>query len=202
MTWRGRLVSSFPVLHIFLVFFFLLMMVKNLTWPNLLFFLLSLYIFPVFTFRVHNLIYPLKEGIFDLAEPRYNAWWASHMFQYLFIAFPFLETPFHFLPGGYSFWIRCWGGKVGKHVYWTPRVEVLDRSLISIGDYVVVGHISTFCSHMIVSMRGRSKLFVKRITVGDSAFIGADSQMGPGAKVVEGEKLKPKTRRYWVGTWN
>ena len=43
------------------------------------------------------------------------------------------------VPGLYSLWLRIWGSRVGRLVYWSPGLEVLDRSLLDVGDQVVFG---------------------------------------------------------------
>jgi acetyltransferase-like isoleucine patch superfamily enzyme len=77
----------------------------------------------------------------------------------------------------------------------------VDRGLVEIGDNVVVGHISAFCSHMVADVEGSPALVVKKIYIGERSFIGADSQLGPGAIVAPRTKLKPKSRLYWRGEW-
>ena len=44
-------------------------------------------------------------------------------------------------------------------------------------------------------------LVIKTIKIGEKSFIGADSQIGPGAIVAPRTKLKPKSRIYWRGEW-
>lgn len=201
MTLGGRMVSLFPVTHgaLLLTSSVGLILTQDLRW--LFAIPLSLYLFPVVIFRLHNIFWPLREGIFDIAAKSYSPWWASYQFQFLFIAFPFLETPWHFIPGGFSCWLRLWGSKIGTNVLWTPRVEVIDRGLLNVGSNVVVGHIAAFCCHAIMPRKNRMVLFVKKISIGDNSFIGADGQFGPGASVPAGELVKPKARVYWKGNY-
>ncbi len=199
MTLGGRFVSAFPAAHLLLVATSILCLIttRDPFWIAAV--LLCIYFLPLLIYRVHNIFWPLKEGLYDISAPKYNSWWASYQFQYLFISFPMLEVPIHFIPGGFSTWLRLWGSTIGKNVTWTPRVEIVDRGLLVVGSHVVVGHIAAFCSHMIVPRKKRYVLLVKKIKLGDGAFIGADSQFGPGAEAHPGEIIKPKAALYWQG---
>lgn len=199
MTLGGRIVSLFPVFHLLLVFSSIVGWVSHQSAIYLFFIFVSIYAVPVLVFRMHNLVFPLEEGTFDISAKKYSVWWATYQFQFLFITFPILEGPWHFIPGGFSFWLRLWGSKIGKNVLWTPRVEVVDRGLLEVGSNVVVGHLAAFCCHAIMPRQGKALLIVKKITLGDACFIGADSQFGPGASVPANELIKAKSAIYWKG---
>ena len=62
------------------------------------------------------------------------------MVQLLYGAVPLLETVLRLIPGAYSAWLRLWGSRIGKGGYRTPQVQVLDRSLLEVGDGAVFGH--------------------------------------------------------------
>jgi hypothetical protein len=201
MTLGGRLVSLFPVLHGLAILTSLVVFVMS---QNLIFlasFFAAIYVLPLLFFRLHNLFLPLTEGFFDIAAKKYSVWWASYQFQFVFIAMPVFEAPLHLIPGAYSMWLRLWGSKIGKNVLWTPRVEVVDRGLLEIGSHVVVGHLVAFCSHAITPRKGKMTLMVKKITIGEGSFVGADSQFGPGANVSAGEMVKVKSAIYWKGSY-
>ncbi len=201
MSVGGRLVSLFPAVYLGLVLWQVMNCLDDFRPMDGIGLIALVYLLPLVTHRVHFLLFPFGDGFWPLAEKKYNPWWASHMFQFPFIACPWIESLIHFIPGLYSLWLRAWGSKIGKNVYWTPRVEVVDRGLVEIGDHVVVGHISAFCSHMVADVDGSPALVVKTIHVGERSFIGADSQLGPGAVVAPRTKLKPKSRLYWRGEW-
>jgi hypothetical protein len=201
MTFAGRLVSFFPAVWFCLVLIQLTKMIHDFHWsdlPKLIFFI---YFLPLIINKIHFKFYPFSDGYWMLSEKKYNRWWASHMFQYPFIAIPWLESVLHFFPGLYSCWLRAWGSKIGNGIFWTPRVEIIDRGLVEIGDRVIIGHLATMCSHMVTEIDGNPCLVVKKIIIGDKSFIGADSQFGPGAVVKPGTKIKVKTRLYWRGEW-
>lgn len=201
MTLGGRIVSLFPLFYLGCVLGWLYKMFvafQPLDFPALLG---IVYLMPLVIHRIHFHFFPFSDGYWVLAEKKYNPWWASHMFQYPFIACPWIESLLHFVPGLYSMWLRAWGSKIGKGVFWTPRVEIVDRGLVEIGDRCVVGHITGMCSHMVADIDGKPSLVIKKIVLGEKVFVGADSQLGPGVIVPARTKLKPKSRLYWRGEW-
>jgi hypothetical protein len=127
-----------------------------------------------------NIFFPLKEGVFDIMAKGYSPWWGSHMFQVVYMSCPFLEGILRVIPGAYSFWLRLWGSKVGKNVYWTPNIELDDRSLLDIGNNCIVGHKLHFLPHVITPRDGKMSLLFKKITIGNNCFLGAGSRLGPG----------------------
>ena len=201
MTWGGRLVSLFPLFYLGCVLSCIGKMFYHFMPIDLIILPAVVYIMPVMIHRVHFRFFPYSDGFWSLAEKKYNPWWASHMFQFPFIALPWIESLLHFVPGLYSFWLRCWGSKIGKNIFWTPRVEILDRGLIEVGNGCVFGHIAGLSCHMVAEMEGVPCLVIKKITIGEKSFIGADSQIGPGTIVAPRTKMKPKTRIYWRGEW-
>lgn len=201
MTIGGRLISLFPMFYLFCVLGCIWKMFSNFMAADFLLLIGTVYLMPLILYRIHFLFFPFTDGYWILSEKKYNPWYASHMFQFPFIACPWIESVIHFIPGLYSCWLRAWGSKIGKKIYWTPRVEIVDRGLIEVGDYVVFGHISAFCSHMVADIEGKPALVIKTIKIGEKAFIGADSQIGPGTIIAERAKLKPKSRLYWRGEW-
>jgi hypothetical protein len=201
MTIGGRIVSIFPAMWFFLITGQMVRMQLEFHWIDIPLLVSLVYLLPVVVQRIHFLFCPFSDGYWVLSEKKYNPWWASHMFQYPFVALPWLESLLHFFPGLYSCWLRAWGSKIGKGVFWTPRVDIIDRGLVEIGDEVVVGHLVTMCSHMVAEIEGKPSLIVKKIIIGERSFIGADSQFGPGAVVTPKSKIKVKTRLYWRGEW-
>ncbi len=193
MTWGGRIVSLFPALWLLAVLASSARLVRqsDLASFGILFF--AIYGAPLVCHRTHALFFPLRDGAYDLSEPRYSPWWASHMFQYPFIALPFLESALHFIPGGFSWWLRLWGSKIGSNVHWTPRVEIVDRGSIEVGNSCVFGHLSGVSSHMIVFQEGRPILVLKRVRFGDGCLLGAASHYGPGAEIAPGTQTRAKS---------
>jgi hypothetical protein len=156
---------------------------------------LVVYLLPPLLHRLHGRVFPLREGVHALVGTAYVPWWGSHQLQLPFVAFPALEALLRVL-GLYSPWLRLWGARVGRRVYWTPLVEITDRTLLEIGDDVVVGHKCGFYAHAVKPARGALHVFLKRIRVGSGAFLGAGSGFGPGAVVEAGAYLPLRTEIF------
>jgi hypothetical protein len=190
MSWQAKIVALFPATHLMACLSSAIYLVMN---PGVCSFLLlvsAIYIFPVLTFRIHNFIWPLSYGEFDFSSSEYVPWWGAHQFQLLFIAAPWIEAVLALVPGLYSFWLRRWGSVIGSGVYWTPAVEILDRSTLIIGDGVIVGHRAGFYSHYIrKNKHERQSLYVNSITIGANTLIGGGCRFGPGVKVGVGSRL-------------
>jgi acetyltransferase-like isoleucine patch superfamily enzyme len=142
-----------------------------------------LYLVPPLLHRAHDAIWPLKAGSHAIVGADYVPWWGSHQLQRLYITFPALEAALRLVPGLFSAWLRLWGAKVGRKVYWTPSLEITDRSLLDIGDGAIFGQDAVMVSHVIMPRDGKMTLYFKTIVVGDGALIGGQSVLGPGAVV-------------------
>jgi hypothetical protein len=155
-----------------------------------------LYLVPPLTFRLHQLCWPLDEGTRRLIGGGYEPWWGGHQIQALYIAIPTLEALLRLVPGLYSAWLRLWGSRIGRGVVWTPCVDIVDRSMVEVGDRVVFGHYAAVSGHLINPTRGNMVLYVERVRIGDSAFIGAGSVLGPGVVVANGALVKAGAHVY------
>jgi hypothetical protein len=166
-------------------------------WPALAL-LATLYLAPVLAFRLHQALWPMKIGATQMAVKRYVPWWGAHQAQLIYIALPPLEALLRLVPGLYSAWLRLWGARVGKRVYWTPLVDIGDRSLVDIGDDVIFGHRATLYAHLISPNKGKPGLilFVKPIVIGAGAFVGAGTVLGPGVRVAAGTMVAAGTHVY------
>ncbi len=185
MTLGGKLVGLFPGFLLVLVLGNLLWLVTAASPLAGLCLGFVTYVLPPLAHRLHGLFWPLVEGASRLDAPDYAPWWASHNFQTIYEALPFLERVLRLLPGCYSAWLRLWGSQVGRRVYWTPAVEISDRGLLRIGDDVVFGHKVACYGHLIRVRDGQMRLTVHRISIGDRVFIGAGSRLGPGASIAD-----------------
>jgi hypothetical protein len=186
MTFRGLLISLFPLAMVVgsgasVVFAFWC----REPWLFAVAFAF-LYVLPVLCFRIHQLIAPIKMGGSHLAGKGYSGWYGGHQIQLLYLYLPILERLLRMLPGVFSLWLRLWGAKVGKGIYWTPHFEVSDRSLLSVGDKVIFGHRVTIVAHLIKPTRKNLLLYVKPVEIGSQAFIGAGTVIGPGVTVKDG----------------
>lgn len=199
MTLAGKLAALFPTLHFALILASLYSFVQSPNASSFALFFAAIYLFPLLVYRLVNAFAPVQEGITDLASPTYNPWWTSHQIQLLFIAVPAIEGFLHLIPGLFSLWLRLWGAKIGKKVYWTPKVEIVDRGLIEIGDYAIIGHMSAMCSHLVTPIDGKTSLVVRKVRVGRAAVIGGKVGLGPGSDVKDGELVKYNTTVWWKG---
>ena len=189
MTPLSILLSFFPTVNLILVgvSFFYTCHAPGIA--SILSLLFSLYGLPVLAYRVHHLFYPIQEGIAYLRAKGYSPWWGSHQIQAIYIAIPTLEAILRLIPGAFSLWLRLWGAKVGKQVYWTPHIEIADRSLLEIGDRVVFGHRVGIYPHVIKPKKDDLILYVKRIKIGNDVFVGAGSNLTAGVSIADGTFL-------------
>ncbi|MEH2170027.1 MAG: DapH/DapD/GlmU-related protein [Nostoc sp.] len=167
--------------------------------PNI-FSILAVFLFiyglPVLVYRLHEWVYPVREGISYLQGKEYNPWWGSHQIQVIYIAIPALEALLRLIPGVFSCWLRLWGAKVGRDVYWTPGLEIADRSLLEIGDRVVIGHRVGIYSHIIKPRKQNLMLYVKKVKIGSNVFVGAGSNLAPGVVIGDGSYLPAASNLY------
>ena len=148
-----------------------------------------LYGLPVLVYRLYQWRYPLPEGISYLRGKKYSYWWGSHQIQVIYIAIPALEAVLRLIPGVFSGWLRLWGAKVGRNVYWTPGLEIADRGLLEIGDRVVIGHRVGIYSHIIKPRKQDLMLYVKKVKIGNDVFVGAGCHLVPGVVIKDGVYL-------------
>jgi len=196
MSTPGRILSFYPA-------FILSLAATTLIWFGYrpspvqpVAFVFILYLLPPLTLRIHQWVFPLREGLSKLSEPGYSPWWGAHQIQLLYIALPMLEATLRLVPGLYSAWLRLWGSKVGRNVYWTPNVEITDRSMIEIGHRVVLGHKCKLLGHAIKPKSDAVILYLRKIKIGNDVFIGAGSRLGPGASIADGTYLPILTDVY------
>ena len=196
MTLLSTVLSYFPALVILMTgaSFLWMCFCPGIFSVSSLFF--SLYGFPILIYRIHSRFYPVKEGISYLYGKEYSPWWGSHQIQVVYIAFPALETLLRLIPGAFSLWLRLWGAKVGKGVYWTPELEIADRGLIDIGDRVVFGHAIRIYSHAIKPKNQDLMLYVKKVKIGNNVFLGGGTRFAPGVVVEDGTYIPVTTDLY------
>ncbi len=204
MTLKSKIFNLFPALHLMLILSSIYCFVKS---PNPISFLsifLFIYIFPLLMFRILIFFYPIKEEVSDIFSD-FSPWWAGHQIQLLFMAIPRLESILIMVPGLYSMWLRAWGSKVGKGVYWTPGVTNYDRNLLEIGDNVIFGERATTVCHVISPKDGKGLLKVSKIIIGNQCFVGAGSVLSPGVLMEEkcfvkaGAHVYPDTKIFKGG---
>lgn len=190
MTVLGSVMALFPALVVLLALASAWWLISSPGGVPCITLLAVVYALPLVAYRVHQRWFPLREGASLIVNRGYSPWFGCHQLQLIYVALPVLETLLRLVPGLFSLWLRAWGSRVGRRVYWTPHVEVLDRGLLDIGDAVIFGHRTGLSSHVIRPTRDNLLLFVKRVRIDDGAFIGAGSYLGPGV-VVESRAMVP-----------
>lgn len=196
MTILSRILLFFPTIVIVLTIVALIYFAYSPSIFSILTILFSLYGLPVLVYQFHQLIYPLREGISYLQAKEYSPWWGSYQIQVLYIAIPTLESLLRLIPGLFSVWLRLWGAKIGRNVYWTPGLEIADRSLLEIGDSVVIGHRVGIYSHVIKPRKNDLMLYVKKVKIGNNVFVGAGSHLAPGVVIEDDVYLPVATNLY------
>ena len=147
-----------------------------------------LYLFPPFAARgVLALWGPPGPGV-ALGSGPFFRWWALSQLQLVFNRLPLLEELLRLVPGLYSAWLRLWGARVGRYVFWSPGVVIADRYLLEVGDQVVVGMGARIVSHVIVDGDGGGRrLLAAPVVIGSHAVVGGFSTLGPGCRIADGE---------------
>jgi hypothetical protein len=196
MSAMGRAISFYPALILGLAAATVFWLACSPSPVQPVAFILIIYLLPPVTFRIHEIFFPLRDGMSKLSEPKYSPWWGAHQIQLIYIALPQLEAALRLTPGLYSAWLRLWGSRVGRKVYWTPNIEITDRSRLEIGDRVVFGHKCKLLGHAIKPKGGAVILYLRAIKIGNDVFIGAGSRIGPGAVINDGAYLPILTDVY------
>lgn len=153
-----------------------------------------IYLLPPLLFRVINFFFPIQEGMHKLGpEHPPSPWMISLRIQLIYAVIPQFEALLNTLPGIYSVWLRLWGSKVGRMVFWAPDVKILDRGHLEIGSRCYIGS-STFSCHLGNPKDGETELCFRKIIIEDDVFIPAQCNIGPGAHVKKNEKLRIMTQ--------
>lgn len=184
MTAADRIFSYFPLLMTTLSLAGLGVFGR---WPSILtaaLLLFVVYFLPPIVQRVMLRWSALKQGVNDIDGRKFSPWLASHNIQAIYDALPFLESLLRVFPGFYSMWLRLWGSRIGYGVEWPVRMDVLDRSMMDIGNRVVFSREVELAAHVRKKTDGgRSRVLVRMVRIGSYAFIGAGSRIGAGASI-------------------
>lgn len=189
------------LLHFFPLFFTLgwgFGIYKFITTHELCYFFYSLmwpYLIPLLCYRMMIFIYPIKEGgaYIGVNEKKFSPWLVSLRIQQVYIVFPQLERLLFFLPGMYATWLKLWGSKIGKNVFFVPNIVIHDRGLLELGDNIVFGDKCYLSSHFLEVKSGRFFSYVKKIKIESNVFIGAMTHMGPGTHIKSNQKIATGT---------
>ncbi len=196
MTLFGKLITFFPGLHALLVIASTGYFIIEPGWVSAGLIPLAIYIFPLVAYHLHQLVAPIVEGESSIIGA-YSPWYGTHMIQLVFIGFPSCERFLRLFPGVFSVWLRLWGRKVGKGVYYTPHLELADRGLLEIGHGCVFGYNVKISGHYISPSKEKGlKLYVRKVVIEDGGFVGAASRLAPGVRVKSGALVKAAVDVY------
>lgn len=151
--------------------------------------LLWLYIAPPLLVRIIFIIWGKPVGEFHVNSKQFRVWYFSAQLQALYLRFNFLEEVLRLIPTVYSFWLRCWGSKIGPLVYWAPKTTLMDRSYLNIGRQVLIGYGAGMTAHHINRVGESVSIVIAPIEIGDHAILGGLSGMTSGSSVAAYELL-------------
>ena len=126
-----------------------------------------------------------------VGSPAFLRWWYITQWQVLFQRLPVFEELLRLIPGCYSAWLRLWGAKIGRFVYWSPGVKLFDRPFLRVGDRVVIGADTKICPHMIGSSSVDacgSELILSPIVIGDDVLVGGSTLLPAGVSIAACEQ--------------
>lgn len=153
--------------------------------------LLLLYLVPPLLARIIRWLAPIREGRIPIGRRDFFIWWALFNLQVIFCRFPALEEVLRVIPGLYGTWLRIWGARVGRLIYWGAGLTILDRPFVAIGNGVMFGASVRLNPHVIARNKdGEMELILATVTIGDGALIGAYSLLTSGTEIAPGECTK------------
>ena len=157
---------------------------------------------PPLVVRATLAAHPLPRANVPLASGDFLVWWFTSQWQAIFNRLPWIEELIRLVPGAYSAWMRLWGARVGRFVYWTPGLRILDRSLVDVGQRVTFGAGVRINPHLIARLASREAvLLVARVRIGDDAMIGGYSTLLAGCWIATGEATPARRELRPVTGW-
>lgn len=149
-----------------------------------------IYLLPPLLSCLCKLIVPIRIDKITFYSKEYYAWWFQYNLQVLYLRLPFLEEVIRIVPGAYSMWLRLWGSKIGKLVYWAPGLRILDRSFLDIGDLVVFGADVKLNPHVIQKIEDQNMLLLGPIKIGKNVLVGGYSLLTAGVNIGDNESMR------------
>jgi len=134
--------------------------------------------------RLVLMAYPIRRGSSPVGKKAPgHPWLFTFFLQQPYNSFPALERALRLIPGIYSQWLRLWGAKIGAGIIWTPRCQIVDRPLVSIGNRTIVGNESYIASHALIRKNGALNLFIAPVEIGSHCVLGLRSVVSPGTRM-------------------
>jgi acetyltransferase-like isoleucine patch superfamily enzyme len=175
--------SVFPILQGLLVCYFLYQLLHEFSITALILFVSAVYILPLATFRLLTLIFPIREGAYHIGSYGVQGWVLALKIQMFLSFFSVFEKILQLIPGLFSVWLRCWGSSIGSNVIWTPDSKIFDRSLLQIGNNVLIGNMTVLSSHIIKYKNNSLFLYCRKIKIGNDTLVGGRTTICPGVVV-------------------
>lgn len=181
------LINALPLCHCLLVA--LILIQPGAAWlTRLTSAFVALYLLPPVAARCILHRRPIPAGRIAIGSKEFLCWWITFQLQGVFCRITFLEELLRLVPGLYSLWLRLWGSRVGRLVYWSPGTAITDRSFLDIGDDVVLGASVRLNAHVLAkNQKGGMDLVLAPVKIGDRAVIGGYSLLTAGTEVSPGE---------------
>lgn len=158
------------------------------------------YVVPLALYRLVTFVAPIRIGGSRLQRGTWNSWFVAYRLQLIYSYVPWLEQILLSVPGLYSLWLRAWGSRIGKAVFWGGTVSVTDRGHVEIGDGTFFGNQVYLSAHVVRTKvrNGQSEgiVYLKPVVIGRGVFVGAGCRMGPGVVVEDGAQLPVLTDLY------
>jgi hypothetical protein len=150
-----------------------------------------LFLVPPLLARAIRCLAPIREGRVPVGRRDFFVWWALFNLQVIFCRFPALEECLRVIPGLYGLWLRLWGARIGRLIYWGAGLKILDRPFIEIGDGVIFGAAVRLNPHVLArNKEGEMELMLARVVIGREAVIGGYSLLTAGTEIAPGECTK------------
>ena len=135
--------------------------------------------------------FPFRSTVVQPGSPEFFKWWALFSLQVLFCRLPALEEAMRIIPSLYSAWLRLWGSRIGRLVYWAPGTRILDRSFLVIGDDVVFGAGVRLNPHVMArNDGGQTDLLLAPVKIGPRTLVGGYSLLTAGTEIPADETTR------------
>jgi acetyltransferase-like isoleucine patch superfamily enzyme len=182
-------INFFPFIHTAITFLFLL---NTLSIFGFGVSIVYFYFFPPFLARLLLRFFPIHSNSIKVESNEFTYWWILFQLQIVFSRLFFLEELLRLVPGLYSIWLRSWGSKIGSFVIWSPGVRIYDRTMLVVGNNVVLGAGAQISSHLYSKQDGESTILFDKVVIGTNVILGGNSIIGPGVVIHDGE-ITPAT---------
>lgn len=143
-----------------------------------------LFLLPALIARIIVKGFPMRSTTIEIGSTDYFKWWTLLNLQILFCRLTFLEEAMRLIPSAYSAWLRLWGSRIGRLVYWAPGTLILDRSFLEVGDDVIFGAGVRINPHVMARNEdGVTQLLLAPVKIGARAIVGGYSLLTAGTEL-------------------